>query len=201
MKSQQGLLFLHHIDVNFASRCAEQFIFQRARYSVTYFLGCKLENGKCCGCEIVCLKYYTNWRNLERNFIRKCVDFLSIDCQLKSWNHCYGFLTVRKELVSNGKTLTFILKCINKEPDRTCMILEFDLLSKCVAGLNYDQMALTELLKVVYIFNSLWSLTSWWSSIQYYPKNRFLLCQWRLSVYREARVWPSSLPVCWLLYV
>ncbi|CAK9204598.1 unnamed protein product [Sphagnum troendelagicum] len=55
---------------------------------------------------------------------------------------------VRKELVSNGKTLTFILKCINKEPDRTCMILEFDLLSKCVAGLNYDQMALTELLKV-----------------------------------------------------
>jgi hypothetical protein len=108
---------------------------------------------------------------------------------------------VRKELVSNGKTLTFILKCINKEPDRTCMILEFDLLSKCVAGLNYDQMALTELLKVVYIFNSLWSLTSWWSSIQYYPKNRFLLCQWRLSVYREARVWPSSLPVCWLLYV
>jgi hypothetical protein len=68
---------------------------------------------------------------------------------------------VRKELVSNGKTLTFILKCINKEPDRTCMILEFDLLSKCVAGLNYDQMALTELLKVVYIFNSLWSLTSW----------------------------------------
>jgi hypothetical protein len=55
---------------------------------------------------------------------------------------------MRFEVVNDGKALTFIMNRIKKGKDTHFLCKALSLLSQCVAGFNYDQKALTKLLKV-----------------------------------------------------
>jgi hypothetical protein len=64
--------------------------------------------------------------------------------------HCsgHGGLIVREELVNDGSTLANIVKGIEKDKEKSNICHALDLLSRCMAGLNYNQKSITEILNV-----------------------------------------------------
>ena len=64
--------------------------------------------------------------------------------------HCSGRdgLIVREELVNDGSTLANVVKGIEKDKEKSNICHALDLLSRCMAGLNYNQKAITEILNV-----------------------------------------------------
>lgn len=50
--------------------------------------------------------------------------------------------------MNNGSTLENIVLGIEKDPDRNNQCHALDLLSRCMAGLNYNQKAITECIQV-----------------------------------------------------
>jgi hypothetical protein len=57
-------------------------------------------------------------------------------------------LTMRSKFFNDGMGLTFIMNLIKEDKDTYFLCNVLDLLSKCVTSFNYDQKALTKLLKV-----------------------------------------------------
>jgi hypothetical protein len=57
-------------------------------------------------------------------------------------------LTTRFKLLNDGMALTFIMNHFKEDNDTHFLCNALDLFSKCVARFNYDQKALTNLLKV-----------------------------------------------------